>query len=1720
MSFLILLSMFSLVQLAMDGEGNFLNGSVDGSVKSGDVQAGIVKEGHVQNSLEYTLFSDGTAMVTSVAEGASFDKIDSEVECDGVTYIVRTIGSSSLNGGKVSGDLVIPDSVTTIGQSAFSASQTLKSVSFGSGLITIGDDAFSSCQALKKIVFNNETKLKFIGNRAFTSCLAVEDDIILPDSVESIGDDCFFGIAGQTNGIVITLGEELSSIGIRAFDASNVRIEVAECNCNYSCDNGRILYSEGSGGKTLVKYFDDPSIQSLEVPEDVISIGEYAFKDLNHLKGVTFGVGSRLKEICDRSFVVTQGTNSLEKIVIPESCEYIGEEAFFGTALVEIRFDNRGDCGLTIGSRAFSELQNDEQPVKVIFNDDCRLTSIGSSAFQVGGKLITQFGNEEKKIKVPASVKTIGDNAFNGSCKDVTEILFMGVDGASELCILGVKAFASVLISDIGRVDLSYCSKLLIIPDSCFESNVKDTLTITLPPGLKEVGVSAFKSQGISFDVVVPDSVEILRNGAFFGASTITFGSNPQLRQVDKNGLNATKSTTIVDLSSCINLEKLGPSTNVKGLILPGGVLLSSDKMETVEITHIQNKSKEGDLFTIYYGSKKDPLSIIEINKVTRAIPLDRISGPIKEIKYYTDDNNALEDSLKNKYFEVIDRALYLRIYENGEVVGRVLVKVQSDVESFTVPNDVVSIVENAFGGCSLLKTVFFESVPEMSGTAFGDCEPTLFLKGAITGDPTLFSKFGLEVVEGQTLNQSSTIFLKSDAGVVKDWSLTEDIAVVSFNGGYTTYDVAVTVNGTRMSPILEGAVGKYDVTGTGNIIVDISPLPRVGLDTVTVTFDANGGFIVGMDSSHYDLIIPSGMTIIDCEMPKVYNDSKECMWMSGDAEYDFDEPVAESLTLVAKWLDRDPIVTIIDVDGGYAQVMDGGNVIESGAMVGKETTISIRPIAGVNYEFVSWTIRQGSEEFSSIEKVLYIKITNDTTIEPRFRYYQSSMALPSITSSDNVPTYWDLIGSTELAYQWEVGGFVNTAMSTWTGGVSVPLIVDNYVYIRQADHIYKIESDTGLIVDSVESKNVVGFYHHLGYGDGLIIDTETSSVYDLGLNKLFVLERSISSVYYNEGFFYSIVGNMVYKFDTVDSDPSKTDEKKSMTVVATMPNGQVGSFGTFAEPLFIDGCIYTLVTDGPSRKIVAVSIEDGKVETMDLKGLENHLFDDGWLTYYEGRIYVTSYTVGLFGSRVTSGDAAITSISVSGLNMSDLKITPVSGISTILSKFVIYEGRGYLNASINNSIGIFQVYDVSNDGTLKLVNSCDSAGSHGSIVLNVSEDAEDRISIYLISYSNKGELYVFGDDRAKGVLTKKVVDTRSLGALTQYCSQAVRIGLDGQLIWYNDTGQLMSFIGSEKNRYSFFIQDGSSATWYESYGTSAADALSNLGPNVVKLDENKGLATVNGKKAFDKWSIYVLTDTVDKTKVGVIGKYGWVKMDNFYSNKYDTDHFYIITDSSTLPTPETTFTYAVVGGLETYEFSDSVGDRSVVGKELISATEDNTVTIRFYENGVEMIDSVLIGVKGSSVTETFPSVYMDGKVAKWEDSEGNAVLSFPSIFDSHHRYYLNWVNVSATYDVGLKSDTEDKTRVTFNLEVTRNFGLEDLEDTSLFVIAYYDGSDGKRFISTISKIIIENGNAKSVVSLSSDDLVDVSFRIIQGPITGTIFNNYGSASWSVAEGA
>ena len=370
------------------------------------------------------------------------DKTASEII---IPAYVTSIGQSAFSGCSGLTSITIPDSVTSIGEYTFKACSGLTSVTIGSGVTSIGDSAFRDCSGLTSVTIGNS--VTSIGELAFFGCSRLENiyitdltawcnmqglyflmdcgsgnkklylnnelitNLIIPDSVTSIGDSAFFRCRGLTS---VIIGNSVTYIGEDAFSGCSRLTSVIIDNSVTSIGNGAFSGCEG--------------LTSITIPDSVTSIGQNAFNGCSGLINVT--IGNSVTSIGNYAFL---GCSGLTSVTIGNSVISIGERTFYGCeGLTSIIIP---DSVTSIGNGAFSYCRG---LTSITIPDS--VTSIGKYALSgcSGFKSITipdsvtsigEYALSDcsglKSITIPDSVTTIGEYAFNG-CSGLETVFYKG----------------------------------------------------------------------------------------------------------------------------------------------------------------------------------------------------------------------------------------------------------------------------------------------------------------------------------------------------------------------------------------------------------------------------------------------------------------------------------------------------------------------------------------------------------------------------------------------------------------------------------------------------------------------------------------------------------------------------------------------------------------------------------------------------------------------------------------------------------------------------------------------------------------------------------------------------------------------------------------------------------------------------------------------------------------------------------------------------------------------------------------------------------------------------------------------------------------------------------------------------------------------------------------------------------------------------------------------
>lgn len=426
----------------------------------------------INSNTEYELVGGGTASGNVVIENYYRGKP------------VTSIADKALyNNSKITGIVIDKDSkINYIGEKAFSKCASLESVSIENDVAVIGDYTFQSSKLLKRVK--------------------------LPETVTKITPYMFSWCSELSE---ITIGSQITSVGAYAF-----------ANC--------------------------VSLTSVTLPNTVTAIEEYAFSNCEGLASVNIGTG--IKNIGKLAF---SSCLALESITLPEGLTNIADYAFTRCEkLTSIVIPNSVEA---IGLEAFSECKSIATVklgtgLKKIGGDAFYNTAFYNSApdlVMLDGWVIAQKNKDaaitEATVFTENGIYGIADYAFIAcSNEDFDQISLPGIKYVGDYAFYGCKALWDVRFDDA----------LLTIGASSF-ARCEFLQWLELGNSLESIGTEAFFSCNLLADAILPDSLVKIGRNAFH--STMAHNT-------------AASSNGVVYVGNWIVGSNVGPSQAIMGLVI------------------------------------------------------------------------------------------------------------------------------------------------------------------------------------------------------------------------------------------------------------------------------------------------------------------------------------------------------------------------------------------------------------------------------------------------------------------------------------------------------------------------------------------------------------------------------------------------------------------------------------------------------------------------------------------------------------------------------------------------------------------------------------------------------------------------------------------------------------------------------------------------------------------------------------------------------------------------------------------------------------------------------------------------------------------------------------------------------------------------------------------------------------------------------------------------
>ena len=409
----------------------------------------VFAEGTLINGLYFNLNSDGTAQVTFMtnnALNASYVSgsltIPSEIQNEGQTYIVTSIGPIAFRYCSGLTSVTIPNSVTIIDFQAFDDCSGLTSVTIPNSVTTIGSSAFYNCSSLEKVFFSDLEawcNIKFDGYSAnplhYAHHLYLNDeeikDLVIPNSVTSIGNYAFRGCSGLTS---VVIPNSVTSIDSHAFGGctslNDLRFEDGEDTLSLGYESvgsytdgeglffncplkslylGRDLKYETSGKYGYSPFYGITTLTQVTIGSSVTSIGRYAFYNCSGLESVTIG-----KSVTSFDSSAFSGCKSIKQLIFEDGVDTLklayttsDKTGFFSSCPLDVLYIGR--------NLSYGTYKSPFYGIKTLTQ-----ATIGNSVTSLGENL---FGDTSlSSITIGESVNSIEANAFPSTLRIVTSL--------------------------------------------------------------------------------------------------------------------------------------------------------------------------------------------------------------------------------------------------------------------------------------------------------------------------------------------------------------------------------------------------------------------------------------------------------------------------------------------------------------------------------------------------------------------------------------------------------------------------------------------------------------------------------------------------------------------------------------------------------------------------------------------------------------------------------------------------------------------------------------------------------------------------------------------------------------------------------------------------------------------------------------------------------------------------------------------------------------------------------------------------------------------------------------------------------------------------------------------------------------------------------------------------------------------------------------------------
>lgn len=297
-------------------------------------------------------------------------------------------------------------------------------------------------------------------------------EVVLEEGVTTIGDYAFYGMTNLTS---IKIPESVVWIGKYSFKNSIALNEVI-------LPSGLTQLGESA-------FYGCTSLSAIDIPASLYTVRPYTFKNCTSLTSVTFHEGNLQK---------------------------LSDSSFYGTALRKVEIP---DCTTIVDEYCFKNCKN--------------LISVKLSANMTEIREAVFYGTALSGVDIPEGIKKIGPYAFKNCSKLLRAGLPSTLTSIEESSFYACAALRNLVLPDkvttVGDYAFRGCEKLALVTFSEYLDTIGESAfygctalkKLDIPGNVKTIKGYAFKGCTGVIEVNLPNSLEIIGESAFYGCNCL-----------------------------------------------------------------------------------------------------------------------------------------------------------------------------------------------------------------------------------------------------------------------------------------------------------------------------------------------------------------------------------------------------------------------------------------------------------------------------------------------------------------------------------------------------------------------------------------------------------------------------------------------------------------------------------------------------------------------------------------------------------------------------------------------------------------------------------------------------------------------------------------------------------------------------------------------------------------------------------------------------------------------------------------------------------------------------------------------------------------------------------------------------------------------------------------------------------------------------------------------